>query len=131
MYAMRGLVAVGVLAAGLAVAVGADEADGGAVYVPRDGKSFTITARDVVRFTGPAPGSTGIQTAVTVTAGAATVTQRKVFVVTNGQPLKIGGGSLEFDVRPAAGKTGTVKVKVTTTPPGKPATEKEYEFEVK
>lgn len=99
------------------------------VYEPSDGKSFEITVKDIVRFKGPAPGSTGIETIVKVVEGDATVAQRGVYVVKSGQPLTIGGGALEFDVKP--GSKGKVKVKVTTKLPGGKTEEKDFEFEVK
>jgi hypothetical protein len=99
------------------------------VYEPRDGKSFEITAKDVVRFKGPAPGSTGIETVVKVVEGEAGITQKSVYVVKDGQPLTIGGGAQEFDVKP--NNKGKVKVKVTTKLPGGKTEEKDFEFEVK
>lgn len=99
------------------------------VYEPRDGKSFEITVKDVVRFKGPAPGSTGIETVVKVVEGDAAITQRAVYLVKDGQPLTIGGGAQEFDVKP--GNKGKVKIKVTTKLPGGKTEEKDFEFEVK
>lgn len=103
----------------------------GRVFVPEDTQSFPVSTRDVVRLKGPSPGSTGTSTKVTVVQGEATVMERPVFAVVHGKPVTIGGGSLEFDVAPKAGTTGTVKVKVVTTPPGGQGVEKVYEFEVK
>ncbi len=105
----------------------------GNVYMPKDGKSFEITDKDVVRFEGPPPGSTGIRTTVKVTEGKATVIERAHFSVVDGKVIRIGGGALEFDVKPAKGSKGTVKVTVTKLPPGDSAKPeaKEYEFEVK
>ena len=100
---------------------------------PREGKSFDITDKDVVRFEGPAPGSTGYRTSVKVTEGQATVIERAHFAVVDGKVIRIGGGALEFDVKPAQGTKGKVKVTVTKLPPGDSAKAdiKEYEFEVK
>jgi hypothetical protein len=99
------------------------------IYEPSDGKSFEITSKDTVRFKGPAAGSTGVETIVKVVEGDATVAQRSVYAVKNGQPLTIGGGALEFDVKP--GNKGKVKIKVTTKLPGGKTEEKDFEFEVK
>jgi hypothetical protein len=99
------------------------------VYEPGDGRSFEITLKDIVRFKGPAPGSTGIETVVKVVEGDAAVTQRSVYVVKNGQPLTIGGGAKEFDVKPE--NKGKIKVKVTTKLPGGKTEEREFEFEAK
>ncbi len=128
---MTRLLSTIILAAAATAAAG--DAPEGRVFLPRDGESFAVTAKDVVRFTGPAPGSTGYTTKVEVTEGAATVTERAVYGVVAGKVVTIGGGGREFDVRPAAGKTGRVKVTVTRTPPGvgAKADVKSYEFEVR
>jgi hypothetical protein len=103
----------------------------GKIFEPQDGTAFDITEKDIVRFTGPAPGSTGIKTTVKVTEGKAKVMEWAVYKVVKGKPLTIGGGALEFDVKPEPGMTGTVKVTVTTTPPGGNVMTKDYEFVVK
>jgi hypothetical protein len=110
--------------------VPAEESAEGYVYEPKDGKSFSVTHKDIVRFTGPAPGSTGIKTTATIKEGPAKLVERKTFSVRNGKVVAIGGRAMEFDVIPVPGKTGTVRVTVTTTAPGKQAVTKEYEFEV-
>jgi hypothetical protein len=103
----------------------------GNVYLPKDQKEFKIKEDDIVRFTGPSPGSTGIKTEVKVTMGKATVTERTVYAVKDGMVVRPpGSGPLEFDVVPMPGNVGMITVAVTVTPPGGKAEVKEYKFEV-
>jgi hypothetical protein len=103
----------------------------GNVYLPKDEKEFKIKADDIVRFTGPSPGSTGIKTEVKVTMGKAKVTERTVYSVKGGMvDMAPGSGPLEFDVVPMPGDLGKITVSVTVTPPGGKAEVKEYKFEV-
>jgi hypothetical protein len=131
MYRSRLVLALGLFAATAALA---DEKTIATirVYTPRDGKSFAITDKDVVRFEGPSLSSVGSKTTVMVTAGYATVTERAYYSVNDGV-VRSGSGSLEYDVHPAPGKKGRITVRVTKLPPGDSAKPevKEFEFEVK
>ena len=132
MKTMLMIAALAVPALSLAVPAKAQENAMGRVFRPADGTSFEISSKDVVRFDGPSPGSTGYKTTVKVTAGEATVTERATFEVKDGKVLTIGGGALEFDVRPKPNFKGTIKVTVSSTPPGKKKPmEKKFEFDVK
>ena len=105
----------------------------GHVYLPKDGKEFTIKENDVVRFTASSPGSTGYKIKVQVTTGRATVTERTVYAVVKGEVVTGPGfGPLEFDVKPMPGYKGQITVKYSATPPGGDKPEvNEYKFVVK
>lgn len=99
------------------------------IFLPQDGKTFSITQNDVVRIITPGS-STGYKTEVKIEGEAKDMISHTLNVK-DGNTVP-GSDHTQVDVVPNKGKTGVVKVWVTTTPPGGAKGEtKEYVFEVK
>jgi hypothetical protein len=99
-----------VLALALAVAT-VTAASAATVYVPKDTTPFAVQQGDAVRLTGQGIAGATIKADV---SGPANVIDYDVVELVRGKPL-IGNHRKDFIVRPS-GK-GTVKVKITVTPP--------------
>jgi hypothetical protein len=113
---------MGVLA--VCAAVRADERS---VVVPRDNVPFTVAESDVVRLTGK--GIAGAKIVAVVEGPAKIVAENAILERAKGKPV-LGPGNREFEIKPTG--SGTVSVKITSTPPaGGAPTVTKYEFEVK
>ena len=98
------------------------------VVVPQDTAPFKVQMNQRVRLTGE--GIAGSKILADVDGPARIVAENSIMTMKGGHVL-IGMAKVEFDIKPTG--QGSVKVKITSTPPQPNAapTVKDYEFEVK
>jgi hypothetical protein len=98
------------------------------VIVPQDVTPFAIEMRQMVRLTGQ--GISGSKIVADLEGPARIVAENSLVTMKDGHIL-IGMAKMEFEIRPTG--QGTVKVKITSTPPQPNAepTVTNYQFEVK
>ena len=99
------------------------------VVIPKDNKAFEVEVSSYVRLTGKGISGSSIEAEV-VSGPAKIVSVNEVFPRKDGKP-QLGNVIKEFNIKASA--TGTVRVKVTVTPPQKDSSPKvtTYEYEVK
>ena len=100
----------------------------GTVIVPQDTTPFKVQMNQRVRITGE--GIAGSKLVADVDGPAKIVAENSILTMKGGH-LLIGTAKVEYEIKPTG--QGTVKVKITTTPPQPNAEQnvKTYEFDVR